>query len=115
MRVTWVQPEDLVRHELWQSASEGRDAAAIAEIRDRWAVAGGAVDPPYGGASAEIGTAEQRALAGELLQELGLLPDLTAGTEPSSWPEISAQLTDAADTGAAPTPWAPSEEFADKL
>ncbi len=27
MRVTWVQPEDLLRHELWQSAREGRDVA----------------------------------------------------------------------------------------
>ncbi|MGI8415061.1 MAG: ADP-ribosylglycohydrolase family protein [Nakamurella sp.] len=115
MRVTWVQPEDLVRHELWQSASEGRDAAAIGKIRDRWAAAGGAVDPPYVGASPEVGTAEQRALAGELLHELGRLPDPSAATEPSSWQEISAQLTNTADTAAASTSFLPTEEFADKV
>lgn len=115
MRVTWVQPEDLVRHELWQSASEGRDPAAIAAIRNRWAAAGGAVDPPYVGASAEIGTAEQRVLADELLRELGRLPDPTAGTEPSNWPEISAQLTDAAETAGAATALVPGDHYADKL
>lgn len=111
MRVTWVQPEDLVRHELWQSASEGRDAGAIRAIRDRWAAAGGAVDPPHVGASPEIGTPQQRELAGQLLQELAELPDPTATTEPSSWPEISAQI----GRPIAAAPVAASIDFADRL
>jgi hypothetical protein len=60
MRVTWVQPEDLLRHELWQSAREGRDVDAI---RDRWVAAGGIAEPPYAGASPEIATSQQRAVA----------------------------------------------------
>ena len=33
MRVTWVQPEDLLAHELRQSADEGR---AVASVAARW-------------------------------------------------------------------------------
>lgn len=29
MRVTWVQPEDLVGHELVQAAQDGRDPHAV--------------------------------------------------------------------------------------
>ena len=82
MRVTWVQPEDLVRHELWQSEREGRDTS---DIRARWAAAGTALEPPYVGASPEVATAEQRTLAEELLLELDALPDVTADSEPSDW------------------------------
>jgi ADP-ribosylglycohydrolase len=100
MRVTWVQPEDLVRHELWQSEREGRDVGAI---RARWASGGTVVEPPYVGASPEVATAEQRALAEELLLELDALPDVTADSEPSDWPDISATITPAvAPSGAAP-------------
>ncbi|MGW1229441.1 hypothetical protein [Streptomyces sp. NPDC002530] len=31
LRATWVQPEDLVGHELRQAAEDGRDARALAE------------------------------------------------------------------------------------
>jgi hypothetical protein len=48
MRVTWVQPEDVLPHELRQAAAEGNDVTAIAE---RWRQAGGPAEPPYGGAS----------------------------------------------------------------
>ncbi|MEP6630421.1 MAG: ADP-ribosylglycohydrolase family protein [Lapillicoccus sp.] len=85
MRVTWVQPEDLVRHELWQSASEGRDVSAQ---RERWAAAGGRVDPPRAGASPEHGDERQRALAGDLLAELDATPEAGLDAEPSDWPEI---------------------------
>lgn len=87
MRVTWVQPEDLVRHELWQAAQEGRDVAAI---RQRWATGFGPVDPPYVGASPEVATPEQRLLAEQLLAELDDLPDPTAVDEPSDWDVIVA-------------------------
>lgn len=41
VRVTWVQPEDLVGHELRQADEDGRDARALAR---RWYEAGGS--PP---------------------------------------------------------------------
>ena len=90
MRLTWVQPEDLVRHELWQAAHEGRDPVARQRIQDRWVAAGGAVDPPSGGASPEVATMAQRALAETLLLELDDLPDPGAGDEPSDWLDILA-------------------------
>lgn len=89
MRVTWVQPEDLVRHELWQSTQEGRDVDAI---RARWREAGGAEGFPYGGASPEPAGAEQVAVAQQLLAELDRLPDPTADREPSDWPVILAAI-----------------------
>jgi ADP-ribosylglycohydrolase len=89
MRVTWVQPEDLVRHELWQSQQEGRD---VGSIRERWAQEGTAAEPPYAGASPQVADAQQRALAEELLLELDALPDVTAGTEPSEWADIAASI-----------------------
>ncbi len=49
LRVTWVQPEDLVGHELRQAAEDGRDARAPAA---RWAAAGGPPAPDAAGASA---------------------------------------------------------------
>ncbi len=38
LRLTWVQPEDLVGHELRQAALDGREASAVAA---RWHAAGG--------------------------------------------------------------------------
>ncbi|MFB6774816.1 ADP-ribosylglycohydrolase family protein, partial [Streptomyces sp. NPDC056337] len=42
LRLTWVQPEDLIGHELRQAALEGRDASAVAA---RWEAAGGGPAP----------------------------------------------------------------------
>ncbi|OEV06362.1 hypothetical protein AN216_00305, partial [Streptomyces oceani] len=39
LRLSWVQPEDLVGHELRQADEDGRDATAV---RRRWQAAGGA-------------------------------------------------------------------------
>ncbi len=89
MRVTWVQPEDLVRHELWQSASEGRD---VRTQRERWSTAGGAVDPPRAGASPEVADERQRAIAGDLLAELDAMPETGADAEPSDWAAIHVTL-----------------------
>ena len=89
MRVTWVQPEDLLRHELWQSAREGRDVGAV---RDRWVAAGGVAEPPYAGASPEVATVEQRALADVLLADLDALPEPGVDREPSDWDAIVAAL-----------------------
>ncbi|MGG5258266.1 ADP-ribosylglycohydrolase family protein [Phycicoccus avicenniae] len=99
LRVTWVQPEDLVRHELWQAAQEGRDVEAV---RARWAVAwDGPLDPPYVGASPDVAGPAQRALAEELLTELDALPDPGADREPSDWPAIRDAIAATAPTRAA--------------
>ncbi|MFD0428798.1 ADP-ribosylglycohydrolase family protein [Streptomyces zhihengii] len=42
LRLTWVQPEDLIGHELRQADEDGRDAG---DVRDRWRAAGGAPRP----------------------------------------------------------------------
>ncbi|TWD73040.1 ADP-ribosylglycohydrolase [Kribbella amoyensis] len=67
MRMTWVQPEDLLPHQLVQSRSEGVD---VADVEARWRAAGGTIEAPVSGASDEPATAELRALARELLAEL---------------------------------------------
>ena len=110
MRVTWVQPEDLVRHEIWQSEREGRDVAAI---RGRWADGGTTLEPPRVGASPEVASPAQRALAEELLRELDALPDVTAATEPSDWAVIAAQIDGAARTAGAATACGP--QLGDRL
>ncbi len=97
MRVTWVQPEDLVRHELWQSAREGRDVTAIVAS---WREAGGAEGFPYGGASPVPATAGQVVAAERLLAQLDRLPDPTADREPSDWPVIAAAIGDNATAAA---------------
>lgn len=72
MRLTWVQPEDLLLHELVQSRHEGRDVTAF---EHRWAsLTGGSLAPPVGGATERPAAAEHRRLAGELLDELDALP-----------------------------------------
>jgi len=97
MRITWIQPEDLLVHELRQSADEGRDVAAVAEA---WRDAGGSPTIPHGGASQPPASAELRALAGRLLDRLATLPSRTAADEPDGLAEIRA-ITSAADSPAA--------------
>ncbi|MEV5135977.1 ADP-ribosylglycohydrolase family protein, partial [Streptomyces sp. NPDC053705] len=70
VRLTWVQPEDLVGHELRQAAQDGRDAR---DIERRWLSAGGAPAPERAGASEPAAPRRLRALAGRLLDELALL------------------------------------------
>ncbi len=70
LRLTWVQPEDLVPHAFVQAAAEGIDVAPLAE---RWRAAGGPLTPPVGGAFEDPGLAGLRGLAGELLDELDRL------------------------------------------
>ena len=83
MRVTWIQPEDLVGHELRQAREEGKDVDAIEE---RWLAAGGRPAPGRG-ASQEPAPAPVRELAFELLDELDSLPRPLAADEPDE-PEI---------------------------
>ena len=59
MRVTWIQPEDLVGHELRQAREEGKDVDAVEE---RWLAAGGRPAPGRG-ASQEVSPPELVRLA----------------------------------------------------
>ncbi|MEU1467745.1 ADP-ribosylglycohydrolase family protein [Streptomyces sp. NPDC005761] len=81
VRVTWVQPEDLVGHELRQAAEDGRDARDIAR---RWYEAGGSPAPDRAGASALPAPPGLRAVAGHLLDELALLESPLADDEPTA-------------------------------
>ncbi|MFF2011271.1 ADP-ribosylglycohydrolase family protein [Streptomyces sp. NPDC058195] len=86
VRVTWVQPEDLVGHELRQAAEDGRDARTIAR---RWYEAGGAPAPERAGAS-PAPAPELRALAERLLDELALLESPLSEEEPTDLAAIRA-------------------------
>ncbi|MFF4247171.1 ADP-ribosylglycohydrolase family protein [Streptomyces sp. NPDC001822] len=87
VRLTWVQPEDLVGHELRQAAQDGRDAGDIGE---RWYAAGGAPAPERAGASAPHAPPGLRPLAEELLDELGRLDSPSARDEPTELSAIRA-------------------------
>ncbi|MCX5390109.1 ADP-ribosylglycohydrolase family protein [Streptomyces sp. NBC_00094] len=89
LRLTWVQPEDLVGHELRQAAEDGRDTHAIAI---RWYAAGGPPAPKTAGASTAP-RPDLRPLAEELLDALASLPAPLAGDEPTPLPEIQALTT----------------------
>ncbi|MDT0345130.1 ADP-ribosylglycohydrolase family protein [Streptomyces litchfieldiae] len=102
LRLTWVQPEDLVGHELRQAAEDGRDATAI---RERWVAAGGHLAPERAGASPGPADPALRALAGRLLDELAALPSPLADREPTELAAIRAACPDwpaARPAGAAP-------------
>ncbi|MFD4757521.1 ADP-ribosylglycohydrolase family protein [Streptomyces sp. NBC_00846] len=90
VRVTWVQPEDLVGHELRQAAEDGRDARAVAR---RWYEAGGAPAPERAGASTAPAP-ELRALAERLLDELALLESPLDRDEPTELAAIRAACPD---------------------
>lgn len=87
VRLTWVQPEDLVGHELRQAAQDGRDAR---EIEERWYAAGGSPAPECAGASEPPASARLRELAGQLLDELALLESPLAADEPTDLDAIIA-------------------------
>src|SRR3989441_1396421 len=87
MRVTWVQPEDVLRHELIQSEAEGK---AVRDVAARWAAAGGLLGAPKGGASVAAATPAQRALARALVDELDAMPSSTTEEEPADLDAIRA-------------------------
>ncbi|MDI9888442.1 ADP-ribosylglycohydrolase family protein [Streptomyces sp. HNM0645] len=91
LRLSWVQPEDLVGHELRQAAEDGRDASAAAL---RWRTAGGTPAPPAAGASPRSADPRLRTLATRLLDELDALPAPFADREPTSLPAIRAACPD---------------------
>ncbi|MCX5420115.1 ADP-ribosylglycohydrolase family protein [Streptomyces sp. NBC_00078] len=87
LRVTWVQPEDLIGHELRQAALDGREPSAIAA---RWRAAGGTQAPLRAGASPEPATRYLRLLAKDLLDELADLPSALGECEPTDLRKIKA-------------------------
>jgi ADP-ribosylglycohydrolase len=87
VRVTWVQPEDLLPHELVASREEGRQ---VDDVEARWVAAGGSPRPPVGGASPEPAPAALRALADELLDELARVPAPDSSAEPDDLAAIRA-------------------------
>ena len=92
--LTWVQPPDLVAHELVASLEDGKDPDELLGIRSRWLAAGGQSQAPAGGYG-QLGDAALRALALELLDELAALPadaDLVR-REPDDLAEVLALTT----------------------
>ncbi|MFD3500264.1 ADP-ribosylglycohydrolase family protein [Streptomyces sp. NPDC058678] len=87
LRLTWVQPEDLIGHELHQAAQDGREPSAIAA---RWRAAGGRAAPLRAGASPEPASRYLRQLAEDLLDELADLPSRSAENEPTDLARIKA-------------------------
>lgn len=105
LRLSWVQPEDLVGHELRQAAEDGRDASRIAR---RWTEAGGAAPPARKGASDRPAGPGLRALAEELLDELDAMPVPTADREPDDLTAIEDACPAWTEVLDAPAP-APAE------
>ncbi|MFD3378040.1 ADP-ribosylglycohydrolase family protein [Streptomyces sp. NPDC058697] len=87
LRLTWVQPEDLLGHELNQASQDGREPKAIAA---RWHRAGGPRSPQRAGASPQPASPYLRALAKDLLDELADLPSELAEKEPTDLSKIRA-------------------------
>jgi ADP-ribosylglycohydrolase len=107
LRLTWVQPEDLLGHELHQATQDGREPAAIAA---RWHAAGGSEAPLRAGASLNPASPYLRVLAEDLLDELTDLPSKLTDQEPTDlakikahWPTDIAAGPRAARDGARPT------------
>ncbi|WP_327723871.1 ADP-ribosylglycohydrolase family protein [Streptomyces europaeiscabiei] len=91
LRLTWVQPEDLLGHELHQAVQDGREPSAIAA---RWRGAGGPPAPPRAGASPHRTSRYLRQLAEDLLDELADLPSSLAEHEPTELSRIKALCPD---------------------
>ncbi|MGW8487911.1 ADP-ribosylglycohydrolase family protein [Streptomyces sp. NPDC055886] len=87
VRLTWVQPEDLVGHELRQASQDGRD---VREIEERWHGAGGTPAPDRAGASEPPARPRLRELATQLLDEMALLESPLAADEPTDLDAIVA-------------------------
>lgn len=89
MRLTWVQPEDLLAHALVQAVAEGTD---VREQARRWQEAGGSLEPAVSGASAVPADEATRAVARRLMAELDELTPAAHPDEPDAWDEIVALL-----------------------
>ncbi|MEU0190286.1 ADP-ribosylglycohydrolase family protein [Streptomyces afghaniensis] len=87
LRLTWVQPEDLIDHELRQATQDGREPKAVAA---RWHAAGGHPAPRTAGASPTPASRYLRQLAEDLLDELADLPSILAADEPTDLEKIKS-------------------------
>ncbi|MFM9444012.1 ADP-ribosylglycohydrolase family protein [Streptomyces acidiscabies] len=102
LRLTWLQPEDLLGHELRQAREDGRDAR---EIAARWQEAGGGEAPPRAGASPTPPPPHLRDLATALLTELTARPSELTPAEPTDWPAIHGTWPPTtAPSGVTPSP-----------
>jgi ADP-ribosylglycohydrolase len=101
LRLTWVQPEDLLGHELRQAAQDGREPWAIAA---RWRAAGGHEAPPRAGASPDRASRYLRQLAEDLLDELADLPSRLTDHEPTDLQQIKAACPHWPAPAATPAP-----------
>ncbi|WP_030347814.1 ADP-ribosylglycohydrolase family protein [Streptomyces sp. NRRL S-1022] len=101
LRLTWVQPEDLLGHELRQARLDGREPAAI---EARWRAAGGPDAPERAGASACRASRYLRLLAEDLLDELADLPGRFAEDEPTELERIRSRCPDWPTGGSATVP-----------
>jgi ADP-ribosylglycohydrolase len=86
--LTWVQPPDLLAHELVASRHDGK---SVDDVSRRWSAAGGQTEAPRAGLG-QPGDAALRALAVELLDELDSRPigNDVAHREPDALAEIEA-------------------------
>ncbi|MGV4982688.1 ADP-ribosylglycohydrolase family protein [Streptomyces sp. NRAIS4] len=91
LRLTWVQPEDLLGHELRQARLDGREPAAV---EARWRAAGGMDAPLRAGASTHRASRYLRLLAEDLLDELADLPSRLSDDEPTDLARIKSLCPD---------------------
>lgn len=91
LRLTWVQPEDLLGHELRQAALDGREPSRIAA---RWRAAGGSQALLRAGSSPEPASRYLRTLAKDLLDELADLPSRLKDDEPTDLEKIKSRCPD---------------------
>ncbi|WP_333778761.1 ADP-ribosylglycohydrolase family protein [Streptomyces sp. IBSBF 3136] len=103
LRLTWVQPEDLVGHELRQARLDGREPS---RIEARWRAAGGLDAPDRAGASPQRASRYLRLLAEDLLDELADLPSALAEDEPTDLERIRARCPE----WPAPPPFRPASD-----
>ncbi|WP_205857124.1 ADP-ribosylglycohydrolase family protein, partial [Phytoactinopolyspora endophytica] len=99
MRLTWIQPEDLVGHALHQA---DQDRVDVDDLRARWVDAGGDPAPLHSGASDAPAPDSLRALAVEVLDEIDMRPSPFDADEPTDLADI--QVVAPAWTGKAVDP-----------
>ena len=91
MRVTWAQPEDLLRQELRQSTDEGRD---VTDVRQTMGRRRGHHRTSWPRAPRPSRPRPSRwRWPATLLDELDAMPAPGEADEPSDWPDILAALS----------------------
>lgn len=87
MRVSWVQPEDLLSHELVAARDLGKD---VSKVTWRWLDAGGSLGPSATGTVATPASPELQGLADRLLDALDEQPMPPQPGEPDDFAGIQA-------------------------